>query len=111
MIEVAVSSYSMIKFLPSLISASALYVSRQIMNIAPAWDATLAHYAGYTEEQLAECVSNMHQCLLQAEKTQPAMHKKFATKKLLEASVRPEVTTFIQNIASMLNPSINMSIM
>ena len=32
----------------------------------------------------------MHQCLLQAEKTQPAIHKKFATKKLLEASVRPE---------------------
>ena len=81
------------------------------MGIAPAWDATLTHYAGYTEQELIECVAGVHECLLSAEQTLPAVYKKYANKKLLETSTRPEINAFIQKLATTLRPGVTMSMM
>ncbi|KAG6430966.1 hypothetical protein SASPL_109040 [Salvia splendens] len=54
--EVAMMNYSTaMKYSPSLIAASAVYVARCSLNTAPAWNEALRQHTGFLEEQLMEC--------------------------------------------------------
>lgn len=51
--EVAMMNYSTaIRYSPSMIAASAVYVARCSLNTAPAWSEALRQHTGFLEEQL-----------------------------------------------------------
>jgi hypothetical protein len=95
MMEVAVANYAMLAFAPSQIAAGALDCAREAMGAAPVWDATVAHYAGYSAAELAPCVAGVRRALSTAEQTLPAVFKKFGDAKVLSVSSRPEMQGYV----------------
>jgi hypothetical protein len=59
-IELALSEYSVIRYLPSVQAASAVYLSRRMGNLTPSWTATLKHYTGLTEEDVLPCAKELN---------------------------------------------------
>ncbi|XP_019197766.1 PREDICTED: G2/mitotic-specific cyclin S13-7-like isoform X2 [Ipomoea nil] len=55
--ELGVMSYSAVKYGPSMLAASAVYVARCTLNAAaaPRWTETLRHHTGFSEEEIADC--------------------------------------------------------
>tara|TARA_R110002050_G_scaffold247175_2_gene384987 strand:+ start:1336 stop:2451 length:1116 start_codon:yes stop_codon:yes gene_type:complete len=58
-VELTMSEYSMVSFLPSLIAASSVYIARKMIVKTPFWNATLAHYTGYSEDDLRACAKSI----------------------------------------------------
>jgi hypothetical protein len=82
LLEISCLDHQFIGHPPHRIAAAAMYLSRLILGRGP-WDATIAHYAGCTEEQLLPCFQLMLQYL-----TGPVKHdaffKKYAHKKFMK---------------------------
>ncbi|KAK4750500.1 hypothetical protein SAY87_003982 [Trapa incisa] len=59
--ELSLLDYNCIKFLPSLVAASVIYLTMFILNpnICP-WNLALQQYSGYTAKDLKECVQILH---------------------------------------------------
>eukprot|EP01094_Clydonella_sp_ATCC50884_P012835 TRINITY_DN23123_c0_g1_i1.p1 TRINITY_DN23123_c0_g1~~TRINITY_DN23123_c0_g1_i1.p1 ORF type:complete len:434 (-),score=177.45 TRINITY_DN23123_c0_g1_i1:44-1282(-) len=53
--ELSLSSYELLRFLPSEIAAAAVLIARNMAGIAPLWNSTLRHYTQYTEEDVMPC--------------------------------------------------------
>ncbi|XP_047329930.1 cyclin-A2-1-like [Impatiens glandulifera] len=53
--ELCLVEYEALKFKPSLICASAIYVARRTMQIVPAWNPLLENHTRYKETQLRDC--------------------------------------------------------
>ncbi|GMY28759.1 putative cyclin-A3-1 isoform X1 [Fagus crenata] len=60
--ELSLLDYSCVKFLPSLVAASVIFLAKYIIQpkIHP-WCPTLQQYSGYKPVDLAECVHNIHE--------------------------------------------------
>lgn len=58
-IELSLPVYGMLSFKPSMIAASAVYLSRKLAGRKPIWTDTLHYYTGYSEEQLTPCVRTL----------------------------------------------------
>jgi hypothetical protein len=56
--ELAVQDYRFLKFAPSVIACTALYLSNKFMKRADPWCLHLQYYSGYNTDDLSEC-SNM----------------------------------------------------
>lgn len=59
--ELSILDYSCVKFLPSLVAASVIFLSRLTLqpNAHP-WSAALQQYSGYKAADLKECVLILH---------------------------------------------------
>eukprot|EP00013_Stygamoeba_regulata_P010405 CAMPEP_0177686482 /NCGR_PEP_ID=MMETSP0447-20121125/33591_1 /TAXON_ID=0 /ORGANISM="Stygamoeba regulata, Strain BSH-02190019" /LENGTH=461 /DNA_ID=CAMNT_0019196605 /DNA_START=251 /DNA_END=1637 /DNA_ORIENTATION=- len=67
-IELTIPEYSMQRFLPSKIAASAVFLARQMARKSPSWNSTLEYYTAYSEADLQECVAALiailkHECV------------------------------------------------
>jgi len=70
---------------PSQVAAAAMYLARLVLERGP-WDVTLAHYAGYTEEEIQPVLQLMIDYLA-GPVAHEAFFKKYASKKFLKASI------------------------
>lgn len=59
--EITLLQDGMLHFLPSQIAAASVYLAQLMLEMQPAWDATLQHYSGYSVQQLGVCVEAMWQ--------------------------------------------------
>jgi G2/mitotic-specific cyclin 1/2 len=82
LMEISLLDHRFMEFRPSHVAAGAMYLARLMLDRGE-WDATLAYYAGYTEEELDPVVQLMVDYL-----ARPVVHeaffKKYASKKFLK---------------------------
>ncbi|KAJ0978955.1 hypothetical protein J5N97_014429 [Dioscorea zingiberensis] len=77
--ELAMVHYSMIKYCPSMLAASAVYAARCTLNKSPLWSETLQCHTGFSEPELQECAKQLvsfHS--LAAESKLKVVHKKYS---------------------------------
>ncbi|KAJ9487394.1 G2/mitotic-specific cyclin-B [Penicillium thymicola] len=85
LMEISLLDHRFMGFPQSHISAAAMYLARLILERGP-WDATLAHYSGYTEEEI-DPVFQLMVDYLHRPVSHEAFFKKYASKKFLKASI------------------------
>ncbi|ODA76595.1 hypothetical protein RJ55_07865 [Drechmeria coniospora] len=85
LMEISLLDHRFMAYRPSHSAAAAMYLARLMLDRGE-WDRTLAHYAGYTEEEIEPVVELMVDYL-----ARPVVHeaffKKYASKKFLKASI------------------------
>ena len=86
LIELSLVEYKMLKYTPSNIAASALYLASKILKKTP-WNECLEKNAQYTEHEVRPCAKDLYVLLQNAPKTSlQAVRKKFSQKKYMEIS-------------------------
>ncbi|KAA8648604.1 hypothetical protein EYZ11_001589 [Aspergillus tanneri] len=85
LMEISLLDHRFMQYRQSHVSAAAMYLARLILERGP-WDATLAHYAGYTEKEI-EPVFRLMIDYLHRPVCHEAFFKKYASKKFLKASI------------------------
>jgi G2/mitotic-specific cyclin-B, other len=78
--ERTLQEYSMCKFLPSIIAASAVLVARKSLRRHP-WSPTLVKYTKYDEPDLAECISELNKIVDNRANQQQAVSRKYSSQK------------------------------
>jgi cyclin B len=69
LIEVSLLDVNLLKYAPSLISASAVYLGRAMVGKTPLWTPTLEHYTTYKEHQVRECANLVNMFLKKSQKS------------------------------------------
>lgn len=82
LMEISLLDHRFMSFPQSQVSAAAMYLARLILERGP-WDATLAHYAGYTEKEI-DPVFRLMIDYLHRPVSHEAFFKKYASKKFLK---------------------------
>ncbi|KAI4138199.1 MAG: hypothetical protein L6R39_006914 [Caloplaca ligustica] len=85
LLEISLLDHRFLKFTPSQIAAGAMYLARLILERGE-WNATIAHYAGYTEDEIIPVFTLMLD-YLRRPVAHEAFFKKYASKKFLKASI------------------------
>ncbi|KAL2850869.1 cyclin-like protein [Aspergillus pseudodeflectus] len=85
LMEISLLDHRFLGYPQSQVGAAAMYLARLILERGP-WDATLAHYAGYTEEEI-DPVFRLMVDYLHRPVCHEAFFKKYASKKFLKASI------------------------
>ncbi|OQE24349.1 hypothetical protein PENSTE_c007G00941 [Penicillium steckii] len=85
LMEISLLDHRFMGFPQSQIAAASMYLARLILERGP-WDATLAHYAGYTEAEI-DPVFRLMIDYLHRPVSHEAFFKKYASKKFLKASI------------------------
>ncbi|EEH21027.1 G2/mitotic-specific cyclin-B [Paracoccidioides brasiliensis Pb03] len=83
--EVSLLDHRFMAYRQSHVAAAAMYLARLILN-SGRWDATLAHYAGYTQEEILP-VFRLLIDYLHRPVAHEAFFKKYASKKFMKASI------------------------
>jgi hypothetical protein len=78
--ERTLQEYSMLRFLPSVIAATAVLVSRISLRRHP-WSPTLSKYTNYDEHDLADCVEEMRNTMHNSSNQQHAVSNKYSSSK------------------------------
>ena len=87
LLEIGCLDHRFLKYPPSQVAASAMYLSRLVMDRGE-WDATLAKYAGYTEQEI-QPVFKLMVDYLSAPVAHDAFFRKYASKKFLKGKLSP----------------------
>jgi G2/mitotic-specific cyclin 2 len=82
LLEIGCLDHRFLKYPPSLVAAASMYLARLAMDRG-AWDATLAKYAGYTEQEIQPVFKLMVEYLA-APVQHDAFFRKYASKKFLK---------------------------
>jgi G2/mitotic-specific cyclin 1/2 len=82
LMEISLLDHRFMSYPQSHIAAAAMYLARLILERGP-WDATLAHYAGYTEQEI-DPVFRLMIDYLHRPVSHEAFFKKYASKKFLK---------------------------
>lgn len=85
LLEISCLDHRFIQHPPSQVAAAAMYLARIVLERGE-WDDTLAHYAGYTEEEI-QPVFDLMVDYLSSPVVHEAFFKKYASKKYLKASI------------------------
>ncbi|KAK8196553.1 G2/mitotic-specific cyclin [Zalaria obscura] len=85
LLEIGCLDHRFIEYPPSHVAAAAMYLARLVLERGE-WDATLAHYAGYTEQEI-EPVFKLMVDYLSSPVVHDAFFRKYASKKFLKASI------------------------
>lgn len=85
LLEIGCLDHRFIKHPPSLVAAASMFLARLVLERGE-WDATLAHYAGYTEQDI-EPVFKLMVTYLAGPVRHDAFFRKYASKKFLKASI------------------------
>ena len=86
--ERMLQEYSMLKYLPSMVAACAVYVARKNLG-RNAWSPTLLHYAQYAESDLHACLKDMHGVLHSTKGSLAAVKKKYSSEKYGTVATMP----------------------
>jgi len=78
--ERALQEYTMLKFLPSTIAASAVLISRTSLKRHP-WSPTLLKYTNYDETDLKDCIEEMERTIMNPNNLQQAVFRKYSSAK------------------------------
>ncbi|CAA7013433.1 unnamed protein product [Microthlaspi erraticum] len=99
--ELSLLDYAMLRYAPSLVAASAVFLAQYILHPATRpWNATLEHYTSYRAKHLEACVKKLlqlcHESPSEADvvavRKKYSQHKfKFAAKKFCPASLPQEL--------------------
>ncbi|KFK42133.1 hypothetical protein AALP_AA2G215400 [Arabis alpina] len=98
--ELSLLDYAMLRYAPSLIAASAVFLAQYILQPSRTpWNATLEHYTSYRAKHLEACVKNLLQLCHEnpsadvvSVRKKYSQHKyKFAAKKLCPTSLPQEL--------------------
>ncbi|KAJ4990048.1 cyclin [Stagonosporopsis vannaccii] len=85
LLEIGCLDHRFLAHPPSQVAAAAMYLARLVLERGP-WDSTLAHYSGYSEDEIQPVLHLMIDYL-----ASPVLHeaffKKYASKKFLKASI------------------------
>eukprot|EP00977_Amphora_coffeiformis_P000316 scaffold84_cov163-Amphora_coffeaeformis.AAC.10 len=91
-------SYNLTRYGPSVLAAAAVYLSRATLNMTERnnddeehgkyWSATLAHYTGYSKDDLKNPVFLLYHYQLKAEELNVAVYHQFSKSKFDSVSVR-----------------------
>lgn len=86
LLEIGCLDHRFLAHPPSQVAAAAMYLARMVLERGP-WDATLAHYSGYSEEEIQPVLHLMIDYL-----SGPVLHeaffKKYASKKFLKGKLQ-----------------------
>ena len=86
-LELSLVEYRMLKYRPSLIACSALYLASQLDRHYPPWSFTLSSLSHCIEAELKECAKDLCVLLQGAERSSlQAVRKKFTSGKYLEVA-------------------------
>lgn len=82
--ELTLTEYVFLGFLPSMIAASAVYMSKLTLDPSTRpWDVTLQHYTGYKASDLEKCVRLIHDLQRNTKNcTLPAIREKYRNHKV-----------------------------
>ncbi len=76
--ELTLLDYNFLKFAPSVIACSSIYLCNKFMNRQEAWCPSLEYYSGYTESDLKPCVTLLLQVIRDQRSTQlKALREKY----------------------------------
>ena len=78
--ERTMQEYTMLRFLPSVIAATAVMVARKSLNRHP-WSPTLLKYTKLDEHNLAACAEEMRVTMSDASNQQQAVSRKYSSSK------------------------------
>lgn len=79
LLELTLTELQMIRHLPSLIAASAVWLSSVLLQRSPAWSEALTELARYDEADMQECGEELYGLLEAAPgSTLPAVHRKYS---------------------------------
>jgi len=84
-LELTLQKYQFLKYLPSVIAASALYLAQKSIGKG-SWNASLVAHTGYSELALDACVHDLIAVATQKNPRYCAVRKKFASSKLMSVS-------------------------
>lgn len=92
--ELTLQDYSFVKYRPSEVAAAALHLALHTMRL-PSWTALLEQVSGYSVEDLAGCVGELHTVFRKAEVNNlQAVREKYSHAKFLCVStLAPPDTT------------------
>ncbi|XP_065898984.1 G2/mitotic-specific cyclin-B-like isoform X2 [Dysidea avara] len=95
LMELCLVDYSMLKYPPSMIAASALYLSIKLYEITT-WTPNLKHYSTYNDTELTSCIERMAVLVSKMEASKhKAVKDKYSSSKFLriskEASLRGDI--------------------
>ncbi|QDS74186.1 hypothetical protein FKW77_002030 [Venturia effusa] len=85
LLEISCLDHRFLEYPPSHVAACSMFLARLVLDRGE-WDATLAHYAGYTEEEIEPVLLLMIDYLY-GPVQHDAFFKKYASKKFLKASM------------------------
>lgn len=88
LLEIGCLDHRFLKHPPSQVAAAAMYLARLVLDRGD-WDATLAHYAGYTEQDI-QPVFKLMVDYLAAPVAHDAFFRKYASKKFLKGMDFPQ---------------------
>ncbi|KAK9238675.1 cyclin-like protein [Lipomyces kononenkoae] len=86
LMEIALLDHRFLKYYPSRVAATAMYLARVILERAE-WDKNLIHYSGGYTEEMIEPVCNLMVDYLVKPVKHEAFFKKYASKRFLKASI------------------------
>jgi hypothetical protein len=76
--ERSLQEYSSLKFLPSVVAATAVLIARKSLRRHP-WSPTLLKYTNYDEADLEACAEEMRAYLSNSASQQQAVHRKYSS--------------------------------
>jgi len=90
--EMSLQDYNMLKYLPSRVAASALYVAQRVAHSGggtPSWSYALQSETGYSEADMLACARDQLALATRPNPKFNAVRRKYAHKKYLEVSKLP----------------------
>lgn len=91
--ELTLQEYDFIKYVPSMIAASAVCLANHTLN-NEGWTPTMAHYTGYQLADIYPCIQDLHQLFIKAPTMdQQAVREKYKSQKYSGASMTPVPTS------------------
>uniref|UniRef100_A0A2C9U906 B-like cyclin n=1 Tax=Manihot esculenta TaxID=3983 RepID=A0A2C9U906_MANES len=88
LIELSLVEYEALKFKPSMLCASAIYVARSTLQVDPAWTPLLAKHTRYEVSQIRDCA----QMMLEFQKAARKSHLKVTYEKYTSPDLRSVAT-------------------
>ena len=99
LVELTLQEYKMLKYLPSTICASAVYLALKTCGHTP-WTADLERHSTYTEADLLQaCVRDIHELHAKASTGLQAVRRKYASKKYASVSSIAPADDFFLSLA------------
>jgi hypothetical protein len=92
LIELTSLNYTLLKFLPSEIAASATYIAKTMTKThdsPPVWNDTIEHHTRYSVEDIMPCIAEMNQFAFtqnSPECKHKAVKKKYSSTELMSVS-------------------------
>jgi len=96
LMELTCQEYKFIKYLPSLIAASAVYLANTMTHATP-WSETLESHTTYDEPALKACLQDLYDLATKQPTKYRAVRKKYANKKFDEVAHIPTVKPALLN--------------